>query len=65
MIAGANNTPAAGNNMAQGQRQQVIVNNITQVVQSLDQAQGQNMFTGWLKNSGVPMVKGSIKKKNH
>ena len=65
MIAGANNTPAAGNNMAQGQNQQVIVNNITPVFQSLDPAQGQKMFTEWMKTSGVPIVKDSIKNNNH
>lgn len=65
MIAGANNTPAAGNNMAQGQSQQVIVNNITPVFQSLDPAQGQKMFTEWMKTSGVPIVKDSIKNNNH
>lgn len=65
MIAGANNTTAAGNNMAQGQNQQVIVNNITPVFQSLDPAQGQKMFTEWMKTSGVPIVKDSIKNNNH
>lgn len=65
MIAGANNTPATGNNMAQGQNQQVIVNNITPVFQSLDPAQGQKMFTEWMKTSGVPIVKDSIKNNNH
>ena len=65
MIAGANNTPAASNNMAQGQSQQVIVNNITPVFQSLDPAQGQKMFTEWMKTSGVPIVKDSIKNNNH
>lgn len=65
MITGANNTPAAGNNMAQGQSQQVIVNNITPVFQSLDPAQGQKMFTEWMKTSGVPIVKDSIKNNNH
>lgn len=65
MIAGANNTPAAGNNMAQGQSQQVIFNNITPVFQSLDPAQGQKMFTEWMKTSGVPIVKDSIKNNNH
>ncbi len=65
MIAGANNTQTAGNNMAQGQNQQVIVNNITPVFQSLDPAQGQKMFTEWMKTSGVPIVKDSIKNNNH
>lgn len=65
MIAGANNTPAAGNNMAQGQNQQVIVNNITPVFQSLDPAQGQKMFTEWMKTSGVPIVRDSIKNNNY
>lgn len=65
MIAGANNTQTAGNNMTQGQNQQVIVNNITPVFQSLDPAQGQKMFTEWMKTSGVPIVKDSIKNNNH
>lgn len=65
MIAGANNTQTAGNNMAQGQNQQVIVNNITPVFQSLDPAQGQKMFTEWMKTSGVPIVRDSIKNNNY
>ena len=64
MIAGANNTQTAGNNMAQGQNQQVIVNNITPVFQSLDPAQGQKMFNDWMKQSGVPIVRDSIKNNN-
>ena len=65
MIAGANNTQTAGSNMAQGQNQQVIVNNITPVFQSLDPAQGQKMFTEWMKTSGVPIVRDSIKNNNY
>lgn len=64
MIAGATNTQA--NAQPQGQSgQNVIVNNITPVFQSLDPAQGQKMFTEWMKQSGVPIVKDSIKNNNH
>lgn len=64
MIAGATNTQA--NTQPQGQSgQNVIVNNITPVFQSLDPAQGQKMFTEWMKQSGVPIVKDSIKNNNH
>lgn len=64
MVAGATNTQAS-NQAATGQSQQVIVNNITPVFQSLDPAQGQKMFTDWMKQSGVPIVKDSIKNNNH
>ena len=64
MIAGATNTQA--NTQTQGQGgQSVIVNNITPVFQSLDPAQGQKMFADWMKQSGVPIVKDSIKNNNH
>lgn len=60
--AGAQQAPQAvgGNN-----QQPVIVNNITPVFQSLDPAQGQKMFTNWMKQSGVPIVRDSIKNNNH
>jgi tape measure domain-containing protein len=64
MVAGATNTQTS-NQGATGQSQQVIVNNITPVFQSLDPAQGQKMFTDWMKQSGVPIVKDSIKNNNH
>ena len=59
---GAQQAPQAvgGNN-----QQPVIVNNITPVFQSLDPAQGQKMFTNWMKQSGVPIVRDSIKNNNH
>lgn len=59
---GAQQAPqvVGGNN-----QQPVIVNNITPVFQSLDPAQGQKMFTNWMKQSGVPIVRDSIKNNNH
>lgn len=42
----------------------VIVNNITPVFQSLDPAQGQKLFNDWMKQSGVPIVRDSIKNNN-
>lgn len=48
-----------------GNQQPVIVNNITPVFQSLDPAQGQKLFTDWMKQSGIPIVRESIKNNNH
>lgn len=53
-------TSVSGNN-----QQPVIVNNITPVFQSLDPAQGQKLFTNWMKQSGIPLVRDSIKNNNH
>lgn len=45
--------------------QPVIMNNITPIFQSLDPAQGQKMFNDWMKQSGIPIVKDSIKNNNY
>ena len=47
------------------QQQPVIVNNITPVFQSLDPSQGQKMFNDWMKQSGIPIVRDSIKNNNY
>ena len=60
--AGAQQAPQA---VGSNNQQPVIVNNITPVFQSLDPAQGQKMFTNWMKQSGVPIVRDSIKNNNH
>ena len=46
-------------------QQPVIVNQITPVFQSLDPAQGQKMFNDWMKQSGLPIVRDSIKNNNY
>lgn len=43
----------------------VIINQITPVFQSLDPAQGQKLFNDWMKQSGLPMVRDSIKNNNY
>lgn len=57
-----NNNLQPGNNSTQ---QPVIMNNITPVFQSLDPQQGQKMFMNWMKQSGIPLVRDSIKNNNH
>ncbi len=52
-------------NNSNSESQPVIVNNITPVFQSLDPAQGQKLFTDWMKQSGIPLVRDSIKNNNH
>ncbi len=66
------NLIAAGNGAQTGQistsnneQQPLIVNQITPVFQSLDPAQGQKMFTDWMKQSGIPIVRDSIKNNNY
>lgn len=54
-----------GTTSTTGGQQPVIVNQITPVFQSLDPAQGQKMFTDWMKQSGVPIVRDSIKNNNY
>ena len=46
-------------------QQPVVVNNITPVFQSLDPNQGQKMFQDWMKQSGIPLVRDSIKNNNN
>lgn len=65
MIASGNNSPNVGNSTANTSQQPVIVNNITPVFQSLDPAQGQKLFTSWMKQSGIPIVRDSIKNNNY
>lgn len=48
----------------QNEQKPVIVNQITPVFQSLDPAQGQKMFNDWMKQSGLPIVRDSIKNNN-
>ena len=62
MINGANNTRAAVT--PQQNSQPVIMNNITPIFQSLDPMQEQKLFESWMKQSGVPIVKDSIKNNN-
>lgn len=62
MINGANNTRVAAT--PQQNSQPVIMNNITPIFQSLDPMQGQKLFESWMKQSGVPIVKDSIKNNN-
>lgn len=67
LIAGASpsqNQNNATNNASSGQ-QAVHMYNITPVFQSLDPAQGQKMFTNWMKQGGIPLVKESIKNNNY
>lgn len=66
MIANAQSPQAPVNTQGEtGKSQSVIVNNISPIFQSLDPAQGQKMFTDWMKQSGIPIVKDSIKNNNH
>lgn len=65
MIAGVQNQQNSSNSsIMQGASQPVIVNTISPVFQSLDPAQGQKMFNNWMKQSGIPIVKDSIKNNN-
>lgn len=52
-------------NEALGGQQQPIVNYFNPVFQSLDPAQGQKMFTGWMKTSGLPMVANAVQNNNN
>lgn len=65
MIASGVGAQQAPQAVGSNNQQPVIVNNITPVFQSLDPAQGQKMFTNWMKQSGVPIVRDSIKNNNH
>lgn len=65
MIASGVGAQQASQAVCGNNQQPVIVNNITPVFQSLDPAQGQKMFTNWMKQSGVPIVRDSIKNNNH
>lgn len=46
-------------------QQPTIVNNITPIFQSLDPNQGQKLFQDWMKQSGIPIVRDSIKNNNN
>lgn len=66
MIAANSNAQNSTNTGRQTSNSQpVIMNNITPVFQSLDPAQGQKLFTSWMKQSGIPLVRDSIKNNNH
>lgn len=65
MIATGANAQASAQTTNSSGGSPVIVNNITPVFQSLDPAQGQKMFTNWMKQSGIPIVRESIKNNNH
>ncbi len=63
IASGQNATAKPTQNTSNGQP--VIVNNITPVFQSLDPAQGQKLFNNWMKQSGIPLVRDSIKNNNY
>lgn len=63
VASGQNATAKPTQNTGNGQP--VIVNNITPVFQSLDPAQGQKLFNNWMKQSGIPIVRDSIKNNNY
>lgn len=66
MIASGNNAQAmTASNASNSGSQPVIVNNITPIFQSLDPNQGQKLFQDWMKQSGLPMVRDSIKNNNN
>ena len=65
MIATAQGSQTGGAMTSNNGQQPVIMNNITPVFQSLDPAQGQKMFTDWMKQSGLPIVRDSIKNNNY
>lgn len=65
MIATAQGSQTGGAMASNNGQQPVIMNNITPVFQSLDPAQGQKMFTDWMKQSGLPIVRDSIKNNNY
>ena len=65
MIASGNSAQNGKNSTTNTNQQPVIVNNITPVFQSLDPAQGQKLFTNWMKQSGIPIVRDSIKNNNY
>lgn len=65
MIASGNSAQNGKNSTTNTNQQPVIVNNITPVFQSLDPAQGQKMFNDWMKQSGIPIVRDSIKNNNY
>lgn len=56
---------AAQNTSGANNGQSVIMNSITPVFQSLDPAQGQKLFNDWMKQSGIPLVRDSIKNNNY
>ena len=65
MIAGGQQQTATNQTATASGGQPVIVNNITPIFQSLDPAQGQNLFNSWMKQSGIPIVRDSIKNNNN
>jgi len=65
MIAGGQQQTAINQPAMTSGGQPVIVNNITPIFQSLDPAQGQNLFNSWMKQSGIPIVRDSIKNNNN
>ena len=65
LIANGNGTQVGQVAATGSQQQPVVINQITPVFQSLDPNQGQKMFNDWMKQSGLPIVRDSIKNNNY